>query len=261
MRNVFNILFIAGFILLSGCTVQEKFWGKVAPVFISEEAKQRIKSTKVIVSLDQDERLGIPIMGQRTSHQYSGVIGKLAESATVRFGDDLSEEQRRLLRGIDMVAFRFDTAVKFREAAQSSLSSIAWLNVSSVVHQHDIPLAEIERIVQTQDEDVLMLIDNRYLMAIDFSSITVFSYVSLYAHERTLVKMAKDAKPYEDPPTLYKNLFLYEFRYDGNYTNAGDALKGWNKNEGEMVQRAITESITDLTKQIIDDLSFTTLKK
>ena len=253
-------LILASLVLLNGCTVQEKYWGKVAPVFVSEEAKQHIKSTKVMVSIDQNSKLGIPILGQRTSHQYYGVIGKLAESAEVRFEKGLSEENRSLLRSVDITAFKFDTGAKFSKAVESSLRSLDWLKVSSVVSQTDLQIAEIESMVQTQDEDALLLIDNRYLMAVDFSSITVLSYVSLYAHEKTLVKIAKDARPYEDPPTLYKNFFSFQFRYTDNYTTPHDALKGWSNNEGEMVQRAISESINDLTKQIIADLSFTTSK-
>ena len=261
MRTIIKSIFAVSLILLSACTIQEKYWGKVAPVFVNEEAKQHINSTKVVVSLDQDKRLGIPVLGQRTSHQYYGVIGKLAESGMVRFENDLSEEQRRLLREVDKAAFRFDAGIEFRETAENSLRSLAWLKVSSVINQTDLQIPDIERMVQTQDEDVLLLIDTRYLMAIDFSSITVFSYVTMYAHDESLVKIAKDALPYEHPPTLYKNLFSYEFRYAGSYTTADDALKGWGKNEGEMVQLAISESISDLTKQIVDDLSFTTLKK
>lgn len=260
MYAIVKNLLIISVLLIVGCTVQEKYWGKEAPVFVPEEAKQHVKSTKVVVSLDQDSKLGIPVLGQRTSHQYHGVIGKLAESATVRFEKDLSEEHRSLLRDIDKMAFRFDTSVKFREAAESALRPVAWLNVSSVVDQHDLPIAEIERMVQTQDEDALLFIDNRYLMAIDFSSITVLSYVTLYAHEETLVKIAKQSRPYEDPPTLYKHFFSYEFRYDGSFTTPYDALKGWSNNDGEMVKRALKESIADLTKQIVEDLSYTTVK-
>ena len=261
MRTNIQTLFFVSLVLLYGCTAQGKFQKEVSPTFINEETKQYIKSTKVVVSLDQDKRLGIPASGHGTSHQYFGVIGKLAESAEIRFGRDLSEEQRQLLRGVDKAAFRFDTGVKFREAVESNLRPIDWLNVSSVINQTDLQIPDIERMVKTQDEDALLLIDTRYLMAVDFSSITVFSYVTLYAHEETLVKIAKYARPYENPPTLYNNLFSYEFHYDGSYTTANDALKGWDENEGEMVQRAISESITDLTMQIAADLSFTTSEK
>ena len=253
-------LFLVSVMLLTGCSVQEKSWETVSPVFIKEEAKQYITSTRVVVSIDQDKRLGLPVLGQRTSHQYYGVIGKLAESAEVRFANDLSEGLRSLLRSIDKAAFKFNTGNKFRRAAESEFQSLTWLKVSSVVNQTDLQIPDIESMVKTLDEDALLLIDNRYLMAIDFSSITVFSYATLYARNENLVRIAKAAKPYEDLPTLYKNLFSYEFRYQDTYTTADDALKGWSKNDGEMVKRAITQSITDLTKQIVSDLSFTTVK-
>ena len=247
-------------ILLNGCSVQEKTWENVSPIFVKEEAKQHIKSTRVVVSIDQDERLGIPVMGQRTSHQYFGVVGKLAESGEERFKNDLSEDNRRLLREVDLAAFRFDTGSKFREAVDNKIRPVDWLKVSTVVNHADLQIADIESMVQTQDEDALLLIDNRYLMAIDFSNITVFSNVTLYAHSDELVKLAKAARPYEDPPTLYKNLFTYEFRIEGEFSTADDALKGWSKNGSEVVQRAIAESIADLSKRIAEDLSFTTVK-
>lgn len=250
-------LVIVSLMLLSGCASQEKAPENVAPDFISDEVKQQIKSTLVVVSLDQDARLGMPASGQGTSHQYYGVIGKLAESGTVRFEKDLSEDHRRLLRGIDKAAFHFDTGAKFRAEIEEGLRSSAWLNVVSVLNQNDVPIADIERMVQTQDEDALLLIANRYLVAMDFSSITVFSYVTLYAHEEALVKIAKAARPYEDPPTLYQKLFSFEYRYEGSYTTPEQALKGWNENDGEMVQRAISQSIIDLTKQLVTDLSST----
>lgn len=260
MLTPFKLLLLVSLILLTGCTVQEKSWEKVSPVFIKEEAKKHIDSTKVVVSLDQDKRLGIPVLGQRTSHQYFGVVGKLAESGMLRFENSLSERQRSLLRGIDKAAFRFNTGSKFRVATEKSLYSLAWLKVSSVINETDLHIPDIDAMVKTLDEDAMLLIDNRYLMAIDFSSITVFSYVTLYAHEENLVQIAKSAKPYEEPPTLYKNLFSYEFRYAGSYTTADEALEGWNKNEGEMVKRAIVESISSLTSQIATDLSFITEK-
>jgi hypothetical protein len=255
MRTAIKILITVSLILLSGCTSQEKSLEDVSPDFISEEVKQTINSTRIVVSLDQDARLGMPASGQGTSHQYYGVIGKLAESGTVRFENDLSEEKRRLLRGIDKVAFRFDAGAKFREVVEEGIRFIDWLDVSSVINQNDIAFDDIGRMVQTQDEDALLLIANRYLMDMDFERIAVFSYVTLYAHDETLIKIAKATRPYEEPPTLYQKLFLFEFRYDGSYTTPDDALKGWNENDGEMVQRAISESITYLTKQIEGDLS------
>ena len=65
-------LFLVSVMLLTGCSVQEKSWETVSPVFIKEEAKQYITSTRVVVSIDQDKRLGLPVLGQRTSHQYYG---------------------------------------------------------------------------------------------------------------------------------------------------------------------------------------------
>lgn len=258
MYTSIKTLILASLMLLSGCASQEDALENAAPDFISEETKQQIRSTAVLVSLEQDTRLGMPVSGQGTSHQYYGVISKLAESGAVRFEKDLSQEHRRLLRGIDKIAFLFDVGGKFRVAVDENLRSVNWLNISSVLNQNDVPVTDIERMVKTQDEDALLLIANRYLMAIDFSSITVFSDVTLYAHDETLVKIAKAARPYEDPPTLYHKLFTFEFRYEGSYATPDDALKGWNENDGEMVQRAISESITELTKQIVADLSAST---
>jgi len=213
MQTPVKILYIACLLLLTGCTVQEKSWEKVSPVFIKEEAKKHIDSTKLVISIDQDKRLGIPVLGQRTSHQYFGVVGKLAESGLLRFENSLSEKQRNLLRGVDKAAFRFDTGSKFRDTLENNLHSLAWLKVSSVVNETNLHIPDIEAMVKTMDEDAMLLIDNRYLMAIDFSSITVFSYATLYAHDENLVKIAKSAKPYEDPPTLYKNLFSNFFNF------------------------------------------------
>lgn len=257
MHTGLKILFSVSLTLFVGCASEEQFPAEFSPIVINKEIQEQIKSTKVVVSINQDKRLGIPISGHGTSHQYFGVIGKLADSARIRFDKDLSEEQHKLLLRVDMAAYKFDTGVKFREAVNSNLDSLGWLNISSVVNQTDVQASDVERMVKTQDEDTLLLIDNRYLMAIDFSSITVFSYVTLYAHEESLVKIAKTAMPYEDPPTLHKKLFSFVFPYEGNYTTAKDALTGWEKNEGEMVKRAITESITDLTNRIVADLSST----
>lgn len=248
--------------LLSGCASKESVPGNVAPDRISVAAKQHIKSTLVVVSVDEDSRLGMPVSGQGTSHQYYGVIGKLAESGEVRYQKDLSEDYRQLLRGIDKVAFKLDIGSRFRKASGEALRSVDWLNMTNVVNQTDIPVADIAKMVQTQDEDALLLIDNRYLMAIDFSSITVLSYVTLYAHNESLVKIAKTARPYEDPPILYQKLFTFEYPYEAGQTSLSDrgnvtpdeALKGWNKNDGDMVQRAISQSIDDLTNQITSGL-------
>ena len=97
-------------------------------------------------------------------------------------------------------------------------------------------------------------------MAKDFTNITIFSYVALYANEKSLAKIAKDSRPYDDPPTLYKNLFQYEFRFEGIYTTANEALKGWSENNGEMLHRALETSIADLSNQIVADLSSTTIE-
>lgn len=251
-------LILLGLILLSGCSSQEKELENVAPNFISEGVKQYLNSTKVVVSFDQDARFGMPASGHGTSHQHYGVVGKLAESGTVRLAKDLSEENRRLLRGIDRAAFHFDAGAKFREAIEESLQSVDWLKVSDIVILNDVPVDDIERMVQTQDEDALLFIANRYLMSMDFSRITVFSDVTLYAHDESLIKIAKAARPYVNPPTLYQKLFLFEFRYDGSYTTPEDALKAWSESDGEMVQRAIKDSIDNLTQQIAIELSSAT---
>jgi len=247
-------ILIVSIILLGGCSSQENIPENAVPDHISSAAKQHIKSTLVVVSVDEDSRLGMPVSGQGTSHQYYGVIGKLAESGEVRYQKDLSDDYRQLLRGIDKVAFKLNIGSLFRETAGEALRSIDWLNMTSVVSQTDIPVADVAQLVQTQDEDALLLIDNRYLMAIDFSSITVLSYVTLYAHNESLVKIAKTASPYEDPPILYQKLFTFEYPYEGEITTPDEALKGWNKNDGDMVQRAISQSIDDLTNQIASGL-------
>lgn len=261
MPTTIKIFLLTYLVLLTACTVQEKTWESVSPVFISEQAKKHIESTRVVVSIDQDSRLGIPVLGQRTSHQYFGVIGKLAESATVRFEKDLSADHRRLLRGVDKAAFGFDTGAKFRDATDKSLRAIDWLKVKTVVNRYDVPISDIKNLVQSQDEDALLFVDNRFLMSFDFRSITVFSHVTLYAHNEKLMEIAKKAKPYEDPPTLYKNLFIHEFHYENRYTTAEDALSGWSAKDGEMVKNAIMASINDLTNQLASDLSFITVAK
>lgn len=248
-------LILLGLILLSGCSSQEKVAQNVSPNIINEEVKQYLNSTKVVVSFDQDARFGMPASGKGTSHQYYGVIGKLAESGTVRLAKDLSEDNRRLLRGIDRAAFHFDAGTKFRDAIEESLQSVDWLKVSDIVILNDVPVDDIERMVQTQDEDALLFVANRYLMGMDFRRITVFSDVTLYAHDEALVKIAKAIRPYENPPTLYQKLFLFEFRYEGSYTTPEDALKAWNESDGEMVRRAIKDSIDNLTQQIVVALS------
>ena len=255
MHTSIKTLILFGLILSGGCSSQEKAPENVSPNFISEEVKQYLNSTKVVVSFDQDARFGMPVSGHGTSHQYYGVIGKLAESGTVRLAKDLSEENRRLLRGIDRAAFHFDAGAKFRDAIEESLQSVDWLKVSDIVILNDVPVDDIERMVQTQDEDALLFVANRYLMGMDFRRITVFSDVTLYAHDESLVKIAKAIRPYENPPTLYQKLFLFEFRYDGGYTTPDKALKGWNVNSGAMVERATKESIIELTKRIVADLS------
>lgn len=258
MHISIKTLILIGLILSGGCSSQEKAPENVSPNYISEEVKQYLNSTRVVVSFDQDARFGMPASGKGTSHQYYGVIGKLAESGTVRFKKDLSEENRRLLRGIDKTAFHIDAGAKFREVIEENLQSVDWLAVTSVINQNDVPVDDIERMVQTQDEDALLFIANRYLMEMDFSRMTVFSDVTLYAHDESLIKIAKAARPYENLPTLYQKLFLFEFRYDAGYTTPEEALKGWNENNGAMIQRAISQSITELTGQIVADLSSAT---
>ncbi len=255
MHASIKTLILFALILSGGCSSHEKAPENVSPNFISEEVKQYLNSTKVVVSFNQDARFGMPVSGQGTSHQYYGVIGKLAESGTVRLAKDLSEENRRLLRGIDRAAFHFDAGAKFRDAIEESLQSIDWLKISDIVVLNDVPVDEIERMVQTQDEDALLFVANRYLMGMDFRRIAVFSEVTLYAHDESLVKIAKAIRPYEYPPTLYQKLFLFEFRYEGSYTTPEDALKAWNESDGEMVRRAIKGSIDNLTQQIVIELS------
>jgi len=67
-HTFFPILALIFSTFLVGCTVQEKYWDQTTPICMDETAKQHIKSTRVIVSIDQDQRLGIPVLGQRTSH-------------------------------------------------------------------------------------------------------------------------------------------------------------------------------------------------
>lgn len=255
-----NSLVVVLLLVLTGCMVQQKYWGKVSPIFMDEKARSLIKSTKVLVGLDHDSRMGPPVLERENPGGQYGIIGSLNESTMAHSESKSTQERQKNLDGINKAAIDFNIGSRFREAIEESIKPFSWLNVTYVVKKHDVKIPEIEQMVKTLDEDALLLIDNKYLMAKDFSNITVFSYVALYANEKNLVKIAKDARPYEDPPTLYKNLFQYEFRYDGTYTTADSALKGWNENDGEMLKRALTKSIADLNRQIVADFSSTTIE-
>jgi hypothetical protein len=260
MITVLRLLLMTMTLLGSGCAVQQKYWGQVSPIFMNETARPLISSTRVVVGLDHDSRMGPPVIANGSSGQQFGILGALIESAIVHNENDAIQDRQRRLDGINKAALEYNIGSKFREAVEKSISPLSWLNISYVVKKHDVRIPEIERMVQTLDEDALLLVDNKYLLAQDYSRITVFSYVALYAKESTLAKIAKDARPYEDPPTLYKNLFQYEFAYDGVYTTENDALAGWSSNEGTMIHRALTASIDELTRQIVADLQSTTVE-
>lgn len=243
----------------AGCAVQQKYWGDVAPIFMNETARPLISSTRILVGLDHSSRMGPPLVANGNSGQQFGLIGALVESALVHNENDQIQARQRSLTTINKATLDFNIGSKFREKVESTMKPIDWLNVSYVVKKQQVKIYEVEKMVKNLDEDALLLIDNKYLMADDYSNIKVFSYVAIYANEKNLAKIAKDARPHEDPPTLYKNVFKYEFQYDGTYTTPESALKGWSDNDGEMLKRALTASIDELVNQIVTDFSYTTV--
>lgn len=245
--------------VFTGCAVQQKYWGDTSPIFMNETARPLISSTRVLVGLDHDSKMGPPIVANGSSGQQFGLIGALVESAIVHGENNALQERQRRLTGINQAVLDFNIASRFRETVESTIKPIDWLNVSYVVKKHDVKIFEVEKMVNSLEEDALLLIDNKYLMAEDFSNFKVFSYVAIYANEKNLAKIAKDARPHENPPTLYKNLFKYEFKYDGTYTTPESALKGWSDNDGEMLKRAMAQSIDNLVNQIVTDFSYTTV--
>ena len=176
--------------------------------------------------------------------QWFGLIGALVESAIVHNENDQLQARQRQLTTINKATLDFNIGSKFREKVETTMKPIDWLNVSYVVKKHKIRIYEVEQMVKNAD---------------DYSNIKVFSYVAIYANEKNLAKIAKDARPHEDPPTLYKNVFKYEFQFDGTYTTAESALKGWSDNDGEMLKRALSASIDELVNQIVTDFSYTTV--
>ena len=253
------IICISTLIMTTGCVVQQKYWNDSAPIFMNETARPLISSIRVMVGLDYDSKMGPPMIANQNSAQQFGLIGLLVESAIVYNENDSIQMRQRRLTEINRATLEFNIGSQFREAVESTMKPIDWLNISYVVKKHDIKIHEIEKMVVDLEEDALLLIDNKYLMAEDFSKLEVLSYVAIYANEANLVKIAKDARPDEYPPTLYKNLFRFEYPYQGTYITADKAINGWSENGSQMLKNALSKSIENLVNQIVTDFSYTTI--
>lgn len=234
-------------------------WGFVSPIFMNETARHQIRSTRIVVGLNADSRMGPPLVANGNSGQQFGLIGVLIESAIVHGENDAIQDKQKRLAEINKAVLNYNFGSHFRQAIEDGVKPLDWLNVSYVVKQQDYKTGDTEKILRTLEEDALLVVDCKYIMADDYSRLFVYSYVALHAQQKDLVAIAKQARPYEDPPVLYKNLFKYEFPFEGTYTNEREAIKGWSDNEGEMIHRAMETSIKELTQQITSDMSAITV--
>lgn len=246
-------------IILSGCAVTRNHWGFVSPIFMIESARYQISSTRVVVGLNPDSRMGPPVNPTPASGQQLGLAGVIIESALVYHENNTIQDKQRNLNNINKAALEFNFGSKFRQAIEESTKTLKWLHVSYVTKQQDYKANDIYNILHTLNEDALLLIDCKYQMASDYSKLLVFSYVALHAKNKDLTQIAIRSRPNEDPPVLYRHLFKYEFPYDALYTTSNAAIAGWSQNDGAMLKKGFSLAVKEISHQIISDMSAITV--
>jgi len=246
-------------ILLGACVAPQKNWSFVSPIFMNETARHQIKSTRIVVGLNADSRMGPPLVADNNSGQQYGLVGLLVESAIVHGENDAIQEKQRHLTEINKAVLAFNFGSSFRQAIEDNVKPLEWLKVTYVVKKQDYRIGDTAELLKNMDEDALLVVDCKYIMSDDFSKLQVLTHVSLLPKHPDLIAVAKKTRPYDDAPVLYENLFKYNFPYEETFLNPNDAIAGWSKNDGEMVRRALQASIKDLTQQITADMSAITV--
>jgi len=203
--------------------------------------------------------MGPPINANGNSGQQFGLVGVIIESALVYNENNSIQDEQRNLNYINKAALEFNFGSRFRQSIETSINTLNWLHVSYVTKQQDFKSHDIYNILQNLNEDALLVIDCKYQMASDYSKLKVFSYVALHANNKDLVQIAKQSRPDEDPPVLYRHLFKYEFPYDDLYTTPNAAIAGWSHNEGAMLKKGLDSAVKDLSREIISDMSAITV--
>jgi len=259
MKSLQIIYVVVLSVILIACVAPQKNWNYISPIFMVENARHKIGSTRVVVGLNADSRLGPPLVASGNSGQQGGLIGALIESAIVHGQNDTIQEKQRHLTEINNALLTFNFGSAFRQAVQDKVKPLEWLHVTYITKQQDFRIGDITRLLTSIDEDALLVIDCKYIMADDYSKLNVYTHVTLNPKRAELVKIAKQARPNDQFTVLYENLFKFVFPYDGTFLNPNDAIAGWSNNNGDMIHRALTASINDLTQQIISDMSAITV--
>ena len=247
------VLFVV--IFLTGCATPHNM--VLHPVSLLAAAKPHIESTRVIVGLDAKNSVNFIQQHNGSSGQQYGLLGVLIESMLVRSINEGVQDQERLMSPIRSAAIEYNFGSQFRKKIEDNLNGIDWLNISYVSKAPRFQRFQYKDLLKEAKESTVLVADSFYTMAADFSKITITSHVVMYPNNEALIGIAKSQLRSNAEPVLFQQTFSYEHVYEGVYSSAEEAARGWADNNGGMVARGLQTGVAGLANKIAQNIKQT----
>lgn len=237
---------------LSACATQYH-----VPVY--DNIPEKITSTDVTVGLNQEE-LYVKFVradSSATSAQF-GLLGALIGSAIdASVNSSKSEDAEALAKSIRDAVVDVNFSDEFSTAVSAELSNVNWLKANDVKVAHSFDANNTKTYITQSNGGAALIITTNYFMSPDVKSFNINCNVVLYPNDEHAKMIAKQNRPDEEEPVLYRNNINYVYKLKAEVENQEAAVQEWIKGNAVTLKSAIREGVSKMAKMVAMDLTKT----
>lgn len=250
------MLLVIVVLLTQACVTRSP--ANLKPVFMVEEARYQIASSRVVIGTDP-QRGADPM--QANSGREGGLLGAILASAITHSQNTSIDQKEKILAPIKTATLKYNYASKFRDYIKKDLMELEWLNINKIIKKNEQQYNRLGQLLNKTTEDALLLVDTGFEISPDLSRFIVSAFVILVPKNQSLVLVAQKVPQETVYPVLYRHYFTYEHEVEGGYVNQMHAMEMWSRDHGSMVTKALDESIPKLAEMIVRDIQSITISQ
>lgn len=241
-----GVAFAAGVLLINifGCAA-------VNEVPMQPEAKKLIKSSNVVVGINQQEIYAEINHSNTTAAMGGGLLFALIDSAV---DSSRTSDAEELIKPIRNALIDYNFSRNFSSAMKKELKGLDWMKLRKLNVDTNLDPAREETIRNSSKDSIVMFADTRYYLSADFSALNIITNVRIYPKTKELMDVAKkiDGNNAENP-LLYKHTLMTIQPLKNAAGTPEERIEAWTKKDSH-IRDALNRGIAQISMDLVEDL-------
>ena len=241
-----GVAFAAGVLLINlfGCAA-------VNEVPMQPEAKKLIKSSNVVVGINQQEIYAEINHSNTTAAMGGGLLFALIDSAV---DSSRTSDAEDMIKPIRNALIDYDFSTNFSAAMKNELKRLDWFRLRKLSVDTNLDPAREEKLRSSGRDSIVMFADTRYYLSADFSALNIITNVRMYPKTKELLDVAKkiDGNS-QEAPLLYKHTIMTIQPLKNAAGTPEERVTAWTMKQSH-IRDALNRGITQTSKDLVADL-------